>query len=108
MSVPVTWSVTQAVAGEVRAHIARKRRSGRSVALELGWTQPYMSRRLNGIVPFDVEDLAAIADVLGVPVVAFFDARGGPALRREGTGVSAGQDGGIRFVQAQCSLALAA
>lgn len=48
--------------------------SGRSAAFALGWTQQYMSRRLTGIVPFDVADLEAIAALLGVPVTAFFEA----------------------------------
>src|SRR5215472_17069635 len=62
------------VAAEVRAQLARARRTGRSVALELGWTQPYISRRLTGEVPFDVNDLAAVADVLHIPVTVFFEA----------------------------------
>jgi transcriptional regulator with XRE-family HTH domain len=62
------------VASEVRAHLARHRLSGRRAALALGWTQPYMSRRLTGEIPFDVADLEAIADLLGIPVVAFFQA----------------------------------
>lgn len=52
--------------------LARHRRSGRSMAFELGWTQPYISRRLTGEVPFDVNDLAAIAAALGVSVISFF------------------------------------
>lgn len=62
----------QDVAAEVRAQLARAKRTGRSVALQLGWKQTYISRRLTGAVPFDVNDLDAIASVLGVPVVAFF------------------------------------
>lgn len=62
----------ESVAAEVRAHLARARKSGRAAALELGWTQPYMSRRLNGDIAFDVDDLAALAELLGVPVIAFF------------------------------------
>jgi hypothetical protein len=62
----------ESVAGEVRAQLARRRRSARSVALELGWTQPYMSRRINGDVAFDVDDLAALAELLDVPVISFF------------------------------------
>ena len=61
------------VAAEVRAQLGRAQRTGRSIALELGWTQPYISRRLTGEVPFDVNDLTAIADVLGIPVSVFFD-----------------------------------
>jgi transcriptional regulator with XRE-family HTH domain len=61
------------VAGEVRAWLARRKRSARSVALELGWTEPYLSRRLTGGVPFNVIDLAAIAGVLEIPMSVFFD-----------------------------------
>jgi transcriptional regulator with XRE-family HTH domain len=65
-------SLRQSVAGEVRAHLARRRLSGRQAALRLGWTQPYMSRRLTGDVPFDVADLEAIGDLLGVRPEVFF------------------------------------
>lgn len=61
------------VAGEVRAWMGRRNRSGRSVAAELGWTEIYLSRRLTGKVPFDVADLAALADLLKIPVSAFFE-----------------------------------
>lgn len=65
------------VAGEVRAWLARRQRSGRSAALALGWTEIYMSRRLTGKIPFNVADLAAIADLLEVPVTTFFETPGG-------------------------------
>ena len=60
------------VAAEVRAHLARQRISGRQAAFALGWKQPYIARRLSGDIPFDVTDLAKIADLLGVPVTSFF------------------------------------
>lgn len=63
----------ETVAGEVRAWLGRRNRSGRSVARELGWTEPYLSRRLTGSVPFDVADLVKIADLLDVPVATFFE-----------------------------------
>jgi hypothetical protein len=62
----------ESIAAEVRAQLARRRRSARSAALELGWTQPYMSRRINGVVAFNVEDLAQLARLLDVPVISFF------------------------------------
>jgi transcriptional regulator with XRE-family HTH domain len=40
--------------------------------MRLGWTQPYMSRRLTGEIPFDVADLDAIANLLSIPPTAFF------------------------------------
>ncbi len=61
------------VAAEVRAHLARQRISGRRAAFALGWKQPYIARRLSGEVPFDVTDLAKLAELLGLPVTSFFD-----------------------------------
>ena len=61
------------VAGEVRAWMGRRQRSGRNVAAELGWTEIYLSRRLTGKVPFDVADLEALADLLEIPVSALFE-----------------------------------
>lgn len=60
------------VAEEVRALFARRRISARRVALSLGWTENYMSRRLTGKIPLDVNDLVALAQALDVPVTAFF------------------------------------
>ena len=65
-------TVQQDVAAEVRAQLARHGWSGRSMAAHLGWQQTYISRRLRGLVPFDVNDLDAIAGALGIPVAAFF------------------------------------
>ena len=62
----------EAVAAEVRAELARHRLSGVRAAKALGWSQNYISRRLSGTVPFDVADLAALADLLEVPVTTFF------------------------------------
>lgn len=74
MSEPRSDSSTHlVVAAEVRAHLARKRISGRQAAFALGWKQPYISRRLSGDIPFDVNDLAALAELLEVPVTAFFE-----------------------------------
>jgi len=70
------------VAAEVRAHLARQRISGRQAAFALGWKQPYIARRLSGEIPFDVSDLAKIADLLGVPVTAFFETPAAAAYAR--------------------------
>ena len=66
-------STDEVVAGEVRAWMGRRHRSARSVALELGWTEFYLSRRLTGKVPFNVPQLSALAEVLDVPVSVFFE-----------------------------------
>lgn len=57
----------EVVAGEVRAALARRRISGRQAARDLGWKPAYIWRRLDGRTPFDVNDLAALAQLLQVP-----------------------------------------
>jgi transcriptional regulator with XRE-family HTH domain len=71
--------VTDTVAGEIRAHLARRRISGRQVAAQLGWSQPSTSRRLAGLTPLNVEELAQLAGLLDVPVESFF---AGPEVKK--------------------------
>lgn len=66
---PVTPA--QRVAGEVRAALAREGKPQRFVAEVLCLSQPAVSRRMRGEVPFDVAELHKLADVLGVPVGDF-------------------------------------
>lgn len=54
------------VAGEVRAHLARRQLSGKQLATALGVSQFSVSRRLRGEVPFSVDELSVAADFLGV------------------------------------------
>ena len=60
--------VAEAVAAEVRAQLARHRRSGRSIARELGYSQQSMSLRITGKIPFNVIELVAIAQLLDIPI----------------------------------------
>lgn len=62
------------VAEEARALLARRRISGRQVGRALYWSPAYLSRRLNGQIPFTVADLEALARFLDVPISAFFPA----------------------------------
>ena len=62
----------EAVAGEVRAALARRRISARQAAREIGWKPAYIWRRLDGRTPLDVNDLVALAELLDVPVTTFF------------------------------------
>lgn len=57
------------IAGTIRAELARRKLSGRSVAGRMGMPVNTFRRRLNGEIPFDVSDLVAVADILSVPVV---------------------------------------
>lgn len=58
--------LAERVAGEIRATLSRQQLQQQDVAEQLGWTQPYLSRRLTGRVPFGLNDLGLLAAVLGV------------------------------------------
>lgn len=56
------------VAEEIRALLGRRKMSGSELARRMGVSQKYMSRRITGETAFDVDDLYAIAQMLGVDV----------------------------------------
>jgi transcriptional regulator with XRE-family HTH domain len=62
---------TQRLAASVRAEIARADKSGREVALALGWSPSSFSRRVNGRQDFTVPELMAIAGLLDIPLERF-------------------------------------
>lgn len=64
-------SLTATVAAEVRAEMARQRRSQREVADALGVSNTYVWRRLVGEVAFDLDELEAVAAYLAKPVAQF-------------------------------------
>ena len=66
------------VASEVRASIARAGVTAKDVSLATGISQAALSRKLRGIAPFDVLELALIADYLGIEAVVFL-----PSLLKE-------------------------
>lgn len=66
---------TERTAGAVRAELARRKISGRDLAASLGWSVTTTWRRLNGTTAFDVEELATVAEHLGVPVSTFLPER---------------------------------
>lgn len=59
---------SEAVSNEVRGHLARNRKTQRDLSELLGISQPQISARMNGDIAWDVTELAAIAQWLGVPV----------------------------------------
>lgn len=74
MSEPIGNGATEAdkiVAAEIRAELARQQISQAALAERLGVSRPYVTRRLKGDTPISVGDVAAIADILGVPVANF-------------------------------------
>lgn len=76
MAVEAVQNARVSVAAEVRAEMARQRISQSRVRLALGLSQSAMSRRITGELPFDVGELAALAELLGVPPARFFPASG--------------------------------
>lgn len=64
--------LSEKISSEVRAELARRRLSQAEVATAMGRSQAYLSRRLSGDTAFDADDLEQLADILDVPVTAFF------------------------------------
>lgn len=62
-------SAGERTAGAVRAELARRRISGRELAQSLGWSIGMTARRLRGECSFDIDELAAVADYLDVPLM---------------------------------------
>ncbi|TXK17815.1 helix-turn-helix transcriptional regulator [Homoserinibacter sp. GY 40078] len=59
----------EVIAAPIRAHLAVKNISGSDLARRIGLTQPQISRRLSGRLPFTSDDLNAIAAELDLTVV---------------------------------------
>jgi transcriptional regulator with XRE-family HTH domain len=59
-------TLTDAVAAEVRAEMARKRVTQGALARAIGKTQQFVSRRISGEVAFDTDDIDVIARELDV------------------------------------------
>ena len=67
----MTQSLSQYVAGEVRAETARQRVSQRALAEVLGLSQGQVSARMGGDVEFRLSELERIAVLLKVPITHF-------------------------------------
>lgn len=58
----------------MRAHLARGRVKTSTVAACLDLSLPATHKRLNGTVPFSVDELAQVAQLIGVDVTALIPA----------------------------------
>lgn len=67
----MTQGLTQRVASEVRAEMARQHVSQRQIAEALGVDQSQVSRRLRGEIALNTTELEQVANFLGVPVTNF-------------------------------------
>lgn len=68
---PTTQRPSEIVAAEVRAELARRKIPQSGLVSVLGMSEVSISRRLRGETPFDVNELVAVAEFLGVPVATF-------------------------------------
>lgn len=66
-------TVTAAIAGSVRAELARAGISARQLAAEFGVNRGWAHRRLAGMTPFTPAELVRIAAHLGIPVTRLYD-----------------------------------
>lgn len=64
----------QAIAAEIRAEMARQQITQRDLAAKVGMFQQALQIRLAGVRSFRAEELAAIAQALGVPVTQLLPA----------------------------------
>lgn len=60
----MSQSTAEVVGATVRAELSRRGKSQTDLAAVLGLTQPAVSKRLRGVTPFDVNELAAVAAAL--------------------------------------------
>lgn len=72
----MTTGLTQRVAAEIRAELARQQMSQRELARRLGIDQAIVSKRLTGGIgrSWTLDELDSIAVVLGVPAAWFLAA----------------------------------
>lgn len=74
-------SLNELVAGEVRAALGRRRWRQSHLAARLGVNEMWVSRRLRGAQPIDLDDLQRIAEALEVSVTDLI-----PSQRTQSTG----------------------
>lgn len=60
------------IATEIKVWMARRRMTQAELAKAVGHDQTWVSKRLSGKIPLDVEDVLALADALNVRAVDFF------------------------------------
>ncbi|WP_432793639.1 helix-turn-helix domain-containing protein [Rhodococcus ruber] len=78
----------EAIARRLRGKLGEQRMSQAKLAALSGINQSGLSRRLNGKMPFDIDELEAVCSILGVDLDEILTGRGNP--RHPGGG-----DGGL-------------
>ena len=73
MSTAPSPTPTHIVGANIRAEMARRNLPQSALAERLSISQAGVSNRLRGQTPFDVNELHAVADFLGVPRATLLD-----------------------------------
>ena len=76
-------TLTDHIAGEIRAEMARRRLNQTRMAERLGMSQAAFSRALNGKAPMTVQCLEDVARVLDVPLSSLLAPSGLTAISQE-------------------------
>jgi len=71
----VTHDTRQIVGASIRSELARRGLNQRDLAERLEISPPSVSRKLSGHLPFSVDELAATAEFLELPVSVLFGER---------------------------------
>jgi transcriptional regulator with XRE-family HTH domain len=71
----MTESLSDAVAGEIRAEQARQRKTQEDLAQCLGITPQAVSRKLAGERPLRLDEVQRLADYFGVPITSLIRER---------------------------------
>jgi transcriptional regulator with XRE-family HTH domain len=71
------------VADEVYSWMGRRRTNQAALAAAMGKSEMYLSRRLNGKIPFSTDDLFRLADLLDVSASVFLHVERGDAAMRQ-------------------------
>lgn len=58
----------QAIAGAVRAELARRKVSQQQLTERTGWSKSFLARRVHGTVPFTVAELLTLSRAVGVEI----------------------------------------
>ena len=64
----MTQPLSGQVAANIRAELARQRRTQSELVMSLGLSPSAVSRRLSGQQPFEIDEVDAVARLLGVSV----------------------------------------
>lgn len=70
---------TVVTGANIKAEMARRGVRQAALAAALGLSQPQVSARLRGVVPFNVNELHAVSEFLGVPVTTLLEGAGAAA-----------------------------